>query len=85
MAPPPPQVEVITPVVGPVVVYMESPARTTSFARAEVRSRVKGFLKETHFSPGRFVKAGDALFTIEPEQYRPPGDELPSALFQIRP
>ncbi|MDP5006160.1 MAG: efflux RND transporter periplasmic adaptor subunit, partial [Verrucomicrobiales bacterium] len=69
MAPPPPQVEVITPVVGPVVVYMESPARTTSFARAEVRARVKGFLKETHFSPGRFVKAGDALFTIEPEQF----------------
>jgi len=67
--PPPPQVEVISPVVGPVLVYMESPARTTSFARAEVRARVKGFLKEIHFSPGRFVKAGDPLFTIEPEQF----------------
>jgi RND family efflux transporter MFP subunit len=69
VAPPPPQVEVMTPAVGPVLVYLESPARTTSFARAEVRARVKGFLKETHFSPGRFVKAGDALFTIEPEQF----------------
>lgn len=67
--PPPLQVEVITPQVGPVTVYLEMPGRTVSFARAEVRARVKGFLKEIKFVPGRPVNAGDPLFTIEPEQF----------------
>jgi RND family efflux transporter MFP subunit len=67
--PPPPAVEVMPPVIGPVSVYLDLPARTTSHARAEVRTRVKGFLKEILFEPGRFVKAGTPLFTIEPEQF----------------
>jgi RND family efflux transporter MFP subunit len=67
--PPPLEVEVVTPQVGPVTVYLEMPGRTVSFARAEVRARVKGFLKETKFRPGAAVKAGDALFSIEPEQF----------------
>jgi len=67
--PPPLEVEVIHPQVGPVTVYLEMPGRTVSFARAEVRARVKGFLKEVKFKPGKTVKAGDPLFTIEPEQF----------------
>lgn len=67
--PPPLEVEVISPQVGPVTVYLEMPGRTVSFARAEVRARVKGFLKETKFRPGAAVKAGEALFSIEPEQF----------------
>ena len=67
--PPPLQVEVITPQIGPVTVYLEMPGRTVSFARAEVRARVKGFLKEVKFRPGSAVKAGEALFSIEPEQF----------------
>ena len=67
--PPPLEVEVITPQVGPVTVYLEMPGRTVSFARAEVRARVKGFLKEVKFKPGSSVKAGDPLFMIEPEQF----------------
>ena len=67
--PPPLEVEVVAPQVGPVTVYLEMPGRTVSFARAEVRARVKGFLKETKFRPGAAVKAGDALFSIEPEQF----------------
>lgn len=67
--PPPLEVDVITPTVGPVTVYLEMPGRTVSHARAEVRARVKGFLKEVKFRPGSSVKAGDPLFTIEPEQF----------------
>ncbi len=67
--PPPLEVEVVTPQVGPVTVYLEMPGRTVSFARAEVRARVKGFLKEVKFRPGSSVKAGDPLFMIEPEQF----------------
>jgi multidrug efflux pump subunit AcrA (membrane-fusion protein) len=62
--PPPLQVEFITPQIGPVKVYLEMPGRTVSFARAEVRARVKGFLKEVKFRPGSAVKAGEALFAI---------------------
>lgn len=69
VAPPPLEVEVVTPRVGPVTVYLEMPGRTVSFARAEVRARVKGFLKEVKFDPGKPVKAGDPLFMIEPEQF----------------
>ncbi len=67
--PPPLEVETVAPVVGPVTVYSEMPGRTVSFARAEVRARVKGFLKEVKFDPGREVKAGAPLFEIEPEQF----------------
>lgn len=67
--PPPPEVEVIPPNLEPVTVFLELPARTTSFARAEVRARVKGFLQEIHFQPGRPVKAGAPLFTIERDQF----------------
>lgn len=67
--PPPLEVEIVAPRVGPVTVYLEMPGRTVSFARAEVRARVKGFLKEAKFRPGAAVKAGDPLFSIEPEQF----------------
>ncbi len=67
--PPPPEVDVVSPEVGAVTVYMEMPGRTASYSRAEVRARVKGFLKETHFEPGRYVKVDEPLFTIEPEQF----------------
>lgn len=70
VAPPPLEVEVISPQVGPVTVYLEMPGRTVSFARAEVRARVKGFLKETKFRAGSAVKTGDPLFSIEPEQFQ---------------
>ncbi len=70
VAPPPLEVEVISPQVGPVTVHLELPGRTVSYARAEVRARVKGFLKAVHFQPGGFVKAGTPLFSIEPEQFQ---------------
>jgi len=43
--PPPRSVEVVSPVVEPVTVYLEMPGRTVFYAQTEVRARVKGFLK----------------------------------------
>ena len=43
--PPPRSVEVVSPVVGPVTVYLGMPGRTVFYAQAEVRARVKGLLK----------------------------------------
>lgn len=68
--PPPPEVEVIPPTIGDVTVYVDFPGRTDAFSRAEIRARVKGFLKARKFDPGKFVKEGDVLFEIEPEEFQ---------------
>ncbi|HRR32730.1 MAG TPA: efflux RND transporter periplasmic adaptor subunit [Kiritimatiellia bacterium] len=35
----------------------------------ELRAQVSGYIKHVHFKEGSHVKAGDLLFTIDPEQY----------------
>lgn len=67
--PPPPQVGVQAPLIETATVYSEYAGRTSGSARVEIRARVTGFLKETHFNAGNFVKEGQLLFTIEPEQF----------------
>ncbi len=67
--PPPLEVEVLAPAVGPIVVHQDFPGRTVPYALAEVRARVKGFLKEIQFRPGSVVAEGDPLFLIEPDQF----------------
>jgi RND family efflux transporter MFP subunit len=36
----------------------------------EVRSRVKGHIKEIHFANGQFVKKGDLLFELDPRPFQ---------------
>lgn len=67
--PPPPEVGVLSPLIETATVYSEYAGRTSGSARVEIRARVTGFLKETHFNAGNFVKKGQLLFTIEPEQF----------------
>jgi RND family efflux transporter MFP subunit len=67
--PPPPEVGVQTPKVETTTVYSEYSGRTSGSSRVEIRARVKGFLKDTHFDAGQFVEKGQLLFTIEPEQF----------------
>ncbi len=67
--PPPPEVGVQSPLIKTATVYSEYAGRTSGSARVEIRARVTGFLKETHFNAGNFVKEGQLLFTIEPEQF----------------
>lgn len=68
--PPPPEVEVVSPTIGDVTVHVDFPGRTAAFSRAEIRARVKGFLKARKFDPGKFVAEGDVLFEIEPEEFQ---------------
>ena len=46
------------------------PARATAFAEAEIRPQVSGLIKERLFTEGQQVAAGDALYQIEPSEYR---------------
>lgn len=48
---------------------IELVGRTAANERVEIQSRVSGFLQKTHFVDGQLVKAGDVLFTIDPEEY----------------
>jgi membrane fusion protein (multidrug efflux system) len=39
------------------------------YVNAEIRARVKGFLKTQNYPDGAFVKTGQVLFTIDPAEY----------------
>ncbi|MEM1441458.1 MAG: efflux RND transporter periplasmic adaptor subunit [Verrucomicrobiota bacterium] len=69
VAPPPPEVEVQSPIIEDTTVYTEFPGRTEAASRVLIQARVKGFLKSIEFVEGQFVQEGDLLFTIEPEQF----------------
>ena len=43
--------------------------RTEASEAVEVRARVFGYLKTIEFKDGDFVKEGQTLFTIEPDEY----------------
>ncbi|MEM9365276.1 MAG: efflux RND transporter periplasmic adaptor subunit [Planctomycetota bacterium] len=49
---------------------IELVARTQADASVTIRSRVSGFLQETHFEDGQQVNEGDLLFSIEPDEYQ---------------
>ena len=66
-APPPPAPTVlVTPVVRRNVdLYIEAVASLDGYINAEIRARVKGFLKSQNYKEGSPVKKGQVLFTIE--------------------
>ena len=68
--PPPPLVGVIT--VAPSVVALQSelPGRVEPLRTAQVRARVSGVVLERQFREGSEVKAGQALFRIDPAPYQ---------------
>jgi len=67
--PPPPGVTVQVPQVKDVTVYYEFPGRTVARDTADIRARVRGYLKSIEFTDGQRVEKGDLLFTIEPDEY----------------
>lgn len=44
-------------------------ARVEPIQDVSLRAQIDGYVKQVHFREGAFVKAGDLLFTIDPEQY----------------
>jgi RND family efflux transporter MFP subunit len=49
--------------------YDEYTGQTEASESVEVRARVFGYLKSIEFKDGDFVKEGQTLFTIEPDEY----------------
>ncbi|MBW7972012.1 efflux RND transporter periplasmic adaptor subunit [Bradyrhizobium sp. BR 10289] len=70
VAPPPPKVDVATPVQRPVTRYVEATGNTAPIKNVDLVARVQGFLQSQDYQDGSFVKQGTQLFTIEPETYK---------------
>ena len=47
----------------------DAPARVMAKYRVEVLARIDGYLIKSYFKEGDFVKAGQLLFEIEPQEY----------------
>ena len=69
-APPPPQVEVATPLQREVTDWDDYTGRFEATQDAEVRPRVNGVVTAIHFRDGQDVRQGQPLFTIDPRPYR---------------
>lgn len=68
-APPAPQVSVAEVLKRPVTEFDEFTGRFVAVERVEVRPRVSGYISSVSLTPGREVKKGDLLFTIDPRPY----------------
>lgn len=53
-----------------VVTWQEFSGRLEAIDRVQVRSRVSGAIQSVHFREGALVKAGDLLFTIDPQPFQ---------------
>jgi RND family efflux transporter MFP subunit len=79
VAPPPPKVDVATPVQRPVTRYVEATGNTAPIKSVDLVARVQGFLQSIDYQDGSFVKQGTQLFTIEPETYKLKLDQAQAA------
>jgi len=66
----PVSVGVVTVTAQPVTLTRELPGRTSALRVAEVRARVSGIVQKRLFTEGADVKAGQALFVIDPAPYQ---------------
>jgi membrane fusion protein (multidrug efflux system) len=68
--PPPPPVVYVAPVERrDLALHTEVAATLDGYVNAEIRARVRGFLKAQSYVDGAFVKAGAPLFAIESDTY----------------
>ena len=68
--PPPPPTVYVAPVERrDVPMFIEAVGTLDGYDNAEIRARVRGFLRTQGYKDGSFVKAGQVLFTIEPTEY----------------
>ena len=67
--PPPPTVLVAKVVRGDLALFIEAVGTLDGYVNADIRARVKGYLRSQNYKDGSAVKGGQLLFTIEPEEY----------------
>ena len=77
---PPPEVGVVTTELQPVAIQTELPGRVEPVRIAQVRARVNGLVLKRLFREGSEVKAGQALFQIDPASYQAALDSAQAAL-----
>ncbi len=82
--PPPPEVNVSTPVIGEITETEEFTGHTESRKTICMRARVSGYLKEVKFKEGEEVHEGDELFQIDPEPYEADKERVVANLAQAR-
>lgn len=68
-APPPPTVYVAPVIRRDVPLYIEAVGNLDGYDNADIRARVRGFLRAQGYKDGSFVKAGQLLFTVETTEY----------------
>lgn len=66
---PAPQVQAETVGEENIIRSYEAPGRVTSKYRVDVLARIAGYLQESYFKEGDFVKKGQTLFLIEPTEF----------------
>lgn len=67
--PPPPPTVLVAPVTrGDLALFIEAVGTLDGYVNADIRARVKGYLRSQNYKDGSPVKEGQLLFTIEPEQ-----------------
>ena len=66
--PPPPEVQVAEVVQKDVPIYIELVGATLGSEDVEIRARVEGYLAAVNFTEGSFVKKGQLLYKIDPQQ-----------------
>ena len=70
VAPPAPEVAVVAVQLRDLPVVFEYVGQIAGVREVEVRARVSGILERWNYKEGSAVKAGDSLFTIDPEPFR---------------
>lgn len=68
-APPKLKVTFVPAIVEPTQDYDDYVGKLEASESVEVRARVAGFIREVRFLDGAFVKEGDVLYLIEPDEY----------------
>lgn len=62
----------------------ETTARVVAKYRVEVLARISGYLTKSYFKEGDFVKAGQILFEIEPQEYKYAADKARANYDNVR-
>ncbi|UVH60514.1 efflux RND transporter periplasmic adaptor subunit [Variovorax paradoxus] len=83
-APGTPEVGVVTVQPQRVAITTELPGRTVPFLIADVRPQVGGIVKTRTFREGSDVKAGEALYQIDPATYKATYDSNLAALAKVQ-
>jgi len=82
VAPPPPEVRVITVTSTNVPVFQEWIGTLDGFVNAQIRAQVTGYLLSQDYVEGALVKKGDRLFQIDPRPFQAALDQALAKLSQ---